>query len=193
MSLAMEETTFLVGKPLSSAQSVPGIKRTWEFCGSSQPSREGSSSSSSSSSWTGASPLSPRRCGMAAAFASLRYPFLKSYASLRFHLPCKVSRWLQSLPQPRASFHRHRLESGALCLSVSGGGEQSSESLRVTFLSQIKHILRVPTAVWFPPERCAMDIIGLVLFLMVAIHAGLKNLFLPQTTGRRHVLHPGSP
>lgn len=26
MSLAMEETTFLVGKPLSSAQSVPGRK-----------------------------------------------------------------------------------------------------------------------------------------------------------------------
>lgn len=80
-------------------------------------------------------------------------------------------------PTPGAFFHSLRLESGLLCMYVSGGAEQSSESLGVPLLSQIKHTLRVPTNMWFPSERCAMDIIGLVLFLMAAIQARSNPFF----------------
>lgn len=69
VSLAMEETTFHVGKPLPSAQSAQGEKRDMRVHGSFQPSRKGSSS------WTEASPLSPRRREMFTMLASLCFPF----------------------------------------------------------------------------------------------------------------------
>lgn len=81
---------------------------------------------------------------------------------------------------------------------VSGGGEQSSGSLKVTLLSQIKLILRVPTNVRFPPERYAVDIVGLVLFLMAAIQAGLKpfssasKVENSNNRSNKYVLHLGS-
>lgn len=112
VSLAMEETTFLVGKPLSSAQSVPGKKRTWECCGSSQPSREGSSSS-----WTEASPLSPGRWEVVTVFASLRYPFKKAtYRRPVFIFPIRCHGGWSPSPWPRAFFHSLRLESEVLCI-----------------------------------------------------------------------------
>lgn len=69
VSLAMEETTFHVGKPLPSAQSAQGEKRDMRVHGSFQPSRKGSSS------WTEASPLSPQKTGNVYNACVTLFPF----------------------------------------------------------------------------------------------------------------------